>query len=65
MRILGEFMSEIKTCPHCGSSEIKYVNWVNHLACYCSACNLLMTHLSDDQLSEIVEDVNCERVEAK
>jgi late competence protein required for DNA uptake (superfamily II DNA/RNA helicase) len=56
-------MSEIKTCPHCGSVNINYVTWATHPACYCSDCNLLMTHLSDDQLAEIVDDSNCERVE--
>lgn len=58
-------MSEIKTCPNCGSSEIKYVNWANHPACYCDECNLLMTRLSDEQIIEIVLDDNCERVDAK
>ena len=58
-------MSEIKTCPHCGSINIKYVNWGDHPACYCNECNLLMTHLSDDQLAEIIADENCEMVGAK
>ena len=55
-------MSEIKTCPHCGSVNINYVKWAKNPACYCSECNLLMTHLSDDQLEEIIEDGNCEKV---
>jgi late competence protein required for DNA uptake (superfamily II DNA/RNA helicase) len=62
---MGENMNEIKTCPHCGSMNIKYVNWGTQPACYCDSCNLLMTKLSDDQLLEIVDDEKCEQVDEK
>jgi len=51
-------MSEIHSCPYCGSTNLEpyYLNTCP--AIHCKDCNLLMTRVTDEQLNEILEDLN-------
>jgi len=51
----GLFMSEIKSCPHCGSTRVEYLNLDIHPSFHCKDCNILMTKLTDEQLQDIHE----------
>jgi len=51
-------MDEIKSCPYCGSTQLEpyYLNTAP--AIHCKDCNFLMTRVTKEELSEIIDDLS-------
>jgi hypothetical protein len=51
-------MSDIKSCLNCGSTLVEYLYVETHPSIHCKDCNILVTRLTEDQLSELRDQLN-------